>query len=126
MGWDISEKGFKVVLSADVPRMVSDNLRADVDRFLAAHDLTVADIDSWVCHPGGPRVLMAFAEALDIDKSALQVTWDHLEQVGNLSSTSVLMVLEDTLRDHRPPPGSKGMILAMGPAFCSELVLVEW
>ena len=126
MGWDISEKGFKVVLSADVPRMVSDNLRADVDVFLAEHGLTVGDIESWVCHPGGPKVLEAFASALDITSAELQVTWDHLAQVGNLSSTSVLMVLEDTIRDHRPPPGSKGMILAMGPAFCSELVLVEW
>ncbi len=126
MGWDISEKGFKIVLSSDVPRMVQDHLRPDVDRFLAEHGLTVKDIRSWVCHPGGPKVLEAFETALGIDKAALQVTWDHLLHVGNLSSTSVLMVLEDTLRDHRPPPGSMGLILAMGPAFCSELVLVEW
>ncbi len=106
--------------------MVSDNLRADVDAFLAEQGLTLADIESYVCHPGGPKVLEAFAEALDITKHDLQVTWDHLEQVGNLSSTSVLMVLEDTIRNQRPRPGSRGLILAMGPAFCSELVLVEW
>jgi alkylresorcinol/alkylpyrone synthase len=126
MGWDISEKGFQVVLSAAVPSMVRDHLRRDVDILLTEQNLRITDIESWVCHPGGPKVLEAFAAALDIDRSALQVTWDHLANVGNLSSTSVLMVLEDTIRDHRPPPGAKGMILAMGPAFCSELVLVEW
>jgi alkylresorcinol/alkylpyrone synthase len=65
-------------------------------------------------------------ESLELSPDALAVTWKSLREVGNLSSTSVLLVLEDTLASHRPPPGSYGMLLAMGPGFCSELVLLRW
>jgi alkylresorcinol/alkylpyrone synthase len=126
MGWEISEKGFQVVLSAEVPAMVSGHLRQDVDRFLADHGTGREQIKSWVAHPGGPRVLEAMAETLELGNGELDVTWRSLGEVGNLSSTSVLLVLEETLREHRPEPGSLGMLLAMGPAFCSELVLLEW
>lgn len=126
MGWDISETGFKIVLSADVPVVARDMLRPDVDAFLAEHGLTRSDIASWVCHPGGPKVLEAMQESLELPEGALDVTWRSLREVGNLSSTSVLLVLEETLENHRPPPGSYGMLIAMGPGFCSELVLLEW
>jgi alkylresorcinol/alkylpyrone synthase len=126
MGWDVSERGFGIVLSADVPKMVTDNLRRDVDRFLADHGLGRGDVASWVCHPGGPKVLLAMEEALELDSDALAVTWRSLREVGNLSSTSVLLVLQETMAEHRPPPGSYGMITAMGPGFCSELVLLRW
>ncbi len=126
MGWRITERGFQVVLSAEVPEMVRRHLRADVDRFLADHGLDRRQIASWVAHPGGPRVLEAMAESLELPEEALAVTWRSLQEVGNLSSTSVLLVLDETLREHRPPPGSPGMMLAMGPGFCSELVLLEW
>lgn len=126
MGWDISEKGFQVVLSAQVPEVVRQHLRQDVDSFLAGHGLTRSDITSWVAHPGGPRVLEAMQESLEIPRQALSLTWDSLEKVGNLSSASVLFVLEDTMRHRRPEPGSRGLLLALGPGFCSELVLLEW
>ncbi len=126
MGWDISERGFGIVLSADVPKMVTDHLRQDVDQFLADHDLTRDDIASWVCHPGGPKVLQAMEEGLELGPEALAVTWKSLREVGNLSSTSVLLVLRETMDKHRPAPGSYGVITAMGPGFCSELVLVRW
>ncbi|MEM7353687.1 MAG: 3-oxoacyl-[acyl-carrier-protein] synthase III C-terminal domain-containing protein [Acidobacteriota bacterium] len=126
MGWDISERGFGIVLSAEVPQMVTDHLRHDVDAFLAEHELTRGDIASWVCHPGGPKVLEAMEQSLELSRDALAVTWRSLQEVGNLSSTSVLLVLQETMSDHRPPAGSYGMITAMGPGFCSELVLVRW
>jgi alkylresorcinol/alkylpyrone synthase len=126
MGWDISEEGFRIVLSAGVPQVVRDHLREDVDAFLAEHGLTRREIASWVCHPGGPKVLEAMEETLELPPEALAVTWKSLREVGNLSSTSVLLVLADTLQEHRPPPGSYGMLLAMGPGFCSELVLLQW
>jgi alkylresorcinol/alkylpyrone synthase len=126
MGWDISENGFQIVLSADVPQVVRDFVRRDVDSFLADHGLVQSDIVSWVCHPGGPKVLEAMQETLGLPDDALAVTWESLQTVGNLSSTSVLLVLADTLEKHRPPPGSYGMLMAMGPGFCSELVLLEW
>lgn len=126
MGWDISERGFKIVLSAEVPEVAREHLGRDVDAFLADHALARHDIDSWVCHPGGPKVLTAMQEALGVDDEALALTWRSLREVGNLSSTSVLLVLADTLRERRPPPGSFGMLIAMGPGFCSELVLLQW
>lgn len=125
MGWDISERGFGIVLSAEVPEMAR-HLRGDVDAFLAEHDLTRGDIASWVCHPGGPRVLEALEESLELGNGELDVTWRSLREVGNLSSTSVLLVLEETMARHRPAEGSFGMLLAMGPGFCSELVLLRW
>ena len=126
MGWDISERGFQVVLSAEVPEMVRRHLRQDVDAFLAERGLERADLASWVAHPGGPKVLEAMQEELELPPEALALTWRSLREVGNLSSTSVLLVLEETLEGHRTAPGSLGLLLAMGPGFCSELVLLRW
>lgn len=126
MGWDISESGFQIVLSADVPKVVEEHLRPDVDAFLGERGLTRADIASWVCHPGGPKVLEAMEQALATSPGALALTWKSLREVGNLSSTSVLLVLAATLTEARPPEGSLGMLLALGPGFCSELVLLRW
>jgi alkylresorcinol/alkylpyrone synthase len=126
MGWDISETGFKIVLSADVPKVVEEHMKEDVDSFLADHGLSRADIASWVCHPGGPKVLETMQETLELPEGALDVTWRSLREVGNLSSTSVLIVLEETMANRRPAPGSWGLLTAMGPGFCSELVLLRW
>ncbi len=126
MGWRISEGGFRIVLSAEVPKMVEQHLRQDVDAFLAEHELTRDEISTWICHPGGPKVLDAMADALALPPGALDLTWRSLREVGNLSSTSVLLVLESTMQQARPAPGSWGVLLAMGPGFCSELVLLQW
>ncbi|RDG39137.1 type III polyketide synthase [Streptomyces corynorhini] len=126
MGWDITGSGFRIVLDASVPDLVRKNLGADVETFLADHGLTRRDITVWVCHPGGPKVLEAIEEVLDLPDGALDVTWRSLAAVGNMSSSSVLHVLRDTLAERRPPPGSAGLLLAMGPGFCSELVLLRW
>jgi alkylresorcinol/alkylpyrone synthase len=126
MGWDISEQGFRIVLSADVPAVVRRFLRRDVDAFLAEHRLSREDVAVWVSHPGGPKVLEAMQEALELPDDALESAWRSLREVGNLSSTSVLLVLEETLEQRAPEPGSHGLMLAMGPGFCSELVLLRW
>jgi alkylresorcinol/alkylpyrone synthase len=125
MGWDISEQGFQIVLSAEVPAVVRRHLRADVDAFLAANGLSRADIGWWVSHPGGPKVLEAMAEALELPDGALDLSWQTLREHGNLSSTSVLLVLRGMLESRPPEPGSHGVLLAMGPGFCSELVLLK-
>jgi alkylresorcinol/alkylpyrone synthase len=126
MGWDVTDTGFRVVLSADVPEVARRFLRADVDAFLAEHGLARRDISTWIAHPGGPKVLQAMAAALEVDDAALAPAWRSLREVGNLSSTSVLLVLQDIMANHAPPAGSFGVITAMGPGFCSELVLVRW
>lgn len=125
MGFDVTSGGLRIVLDAKVPTVVSQYIRDDVDGFLAANGLTRADVQWWVCHPGGPKVIEALEDALEVPRKALQLTWDSLSRIGNLSSASVLHVLEDTLRDRPPRPGSYGIVMAMGPGFCSELVLVR-
>ncbi len=126
MGWDISEKGFRIVLSPDVPETVLRHLGADVDEFLAEQGLRRSDVKSWVMHTGGPKVLEATAEALGLEKKDLEASWECLRKVGNLSSTSVLLVLEDVYKNRRPQPGTLSILAAMGPGFCSELVLLRW
>lgn len=125
MGWKIGSDGFRIVLSADVPDVVAEHLPGDVDTFLTEHGLARGDVSTWVAHPGGPRVLEALESSLDLPADALARTWRSLAEVGNLSSASVLMVLRDALREGRPRPGAHGLMLAMGPGFCSELVLLR-
>ena len=126
MGWDISEKGFRIVLSREIPNLVRKNLANDLDEFLAERKLTRADIGSWVVHTGGPKILEATAEALGLKNGELDVSWQCLRRTGNLSSASVLVVLEEVMKNRRPQPGTLGLLAAMGPGFCSEFLLLEW
>jgi alkylresorcinol/alkylpyrone synthase len=126
MGWDVGGSGFRIVLAATVADVVEKYLRDDVDAFLAGHGLAVADVGCWVAHPGGPKVIAAVTRALDLPDDALELSRRHLAGRGNLSSSSVLQVLESTIAHRRPEPGTPGMLLAMGPGFCAELVLLEW
>lgn len=125
MGFDVGHRGLRIVLDAEVPALVGRYLGDDVDGFLADHDLTRADIGWWVCHPGGPKVIDALRDTLGLAEHDVALTRSSLARIGNLSSASVLHVLEDTLRDRPPAPGSPGLLMAMGPGFCSELVLLE-
>jgi len=125
MGWDIGPTGLRIVLDASVPDLVRTHLGGDVHQFLDDHGLSQDDIGFYVAHPGGPKVLEAVQEALGVPRDAVQLTWDSLADIGNLSSASVLHVLADTLRLRPPEPGSYGLLLAMGPGFCSELVLLQ-
>jgi alkylresorcinol/alkylpyrone synthase len=125
MGWDVDSSGFRLVLSPDVPKVVEKYLGDDVTEFLAAHGLQISDIAAWVSHPGGPKVIEAITATLGLPDDALELTWRSLAEVGNLSSASVLHVLRDTMAK-QPPAGSAGLMMAMGPGFCSELVLLRW
>ncbi|MGC2420299.1 MAG: 3-oxoacyl-[acyl-carrier-protein] synthase III C-terminal domain-containing protein [Candidatus Acidiferrales bacterium] len=126
MGWDISEKGFRIVLSPEVPDTVVRHLGGDVDTFLGEQGLSRGDIKSWIMHTGGPKVLEATATALDLTEKDLVASWESLRKVGNISSTSVLLVLEDVYKHRRPKPGTLSILAAMGPGFCGELVLLRW
>ena len=108
-----------------LPAVVERYLADDVTGFLASHDLEVSDVGAWVSHPGGPKVIEAITATLGLPDEALELTWRSLAEVGNLSSASVLHVLRDTMAK-RPPAGSPGVLMAMGPGFCSELVLLRW
>lgn len=126
MGWNISENGFRIVLSPEVPKVVRDNLGPGVDAFLAEHGLTRSDIGSWIMHTGGPKVLEATEESLGLPREALEVSWEALRRVGNLSSASVLVVLDEVMKHRRPAPGTYSLLAAMGPGFCCEMLLLEW
>ena len=125
MGWDVGASGFRLVLSPDLPDLIERYFADDVTAFLAEHGLTIDDIGSWLSHPGGPKVLEAINAALGLDDAALELSWRSLSEIGNVSSASVLHILRDA-RDKPPPSGTPGLLMAMGPGFCAELVLLRW
>ncbi len=125
MGWNIGTNGFQIKLSTEVANVAEKYLGEDVRNFLSDQGLTPADVSTWVCHPGGPKVIEAVEHTLELPADALDYTRKSLRDNGNLSSVSVLDVLRANMADP-PPPGSFGLMLAMGPAFCSELVLLGW
>ncbi|OBG22027.1 polyketide synthase [Mycobacterium sp. 852002-51057_SCH5723018] len=126
MGYDVGSAGFELVLSKDVAAVVEQYLNDDVTGFLGGHGLTTTDIGAWVSHPGGPKVIDAINASLSLPPEALELTWRSLGEIGNLSSASVLHVLRDTIAKRPPPSESPGLMIAMGPGFCSELVLLRW
>jgi alkylresorcinol/alkylpyrone synthase len=125
MGWNVSSSGFQLVMSRDVPKMADDHLGGEIDRFLADHGLTTADIGTWVCHPGGPKVLDSITNAVGMPAEALRHSWESMRDNGNISSASVLDVLDRTIAT-APTEGSLGVMLAMGPGFGFELLLLGW
>ncbi|MFD9406386.1 type III polyketide synthase [Streptomyces sp. NPDC059989] len=126
LGWDIGHWGMRMVLGRELPDLVRLHVAEEVETFLAAHDLKPADVDAWICHPGGPRILDALAEALGLPEPAFAASRRSLAAVGNLSSASVLHILGGIQTAGPPPPGSVGLMLAFGPGFASELVLLRW
>jgi alkylresorcinol/alkylpyrone synthase len=126
IGFMVGGNGFEIVLTAGVAEVIEQNFPADVAAFLAGRGLTVADVAWWVAHPGGPRVLDAFATALEVPKSAFARSWACLDRVGNLSSSAVLHVLADTLALGSEAPGAPGLLFALGPGVSAEFVLLEW
>ncbi|MEB3981851.1 type III polyketide synthase [Mycobacterium sp. 663a-19] len=125
MGWNVDSTGLQFTLSPELPSVIERYLADDVNTFLAKHGLTKDDIGAWVAHPGGPKVIGAITKSVQLPPEALELTWRSLGEVGNLSSASVLHILRDTAA--KPPPsGSPGLLLAMGPGFSSEMVLLRW
>jgi alkylresorcinol/alkylpyrone synthase len=125
LGWRLGSDGFRIVLTADLADVVERRLAGTVTSFLSSHGLAVADITSWICHPGGPKVLDAVRDSLKIPERALTLSRESLAEAGNLSSASVLHVLEQA-RKVRQPPGSFGLMVGLGPGVSAELVLLRW
>jgi alkylresorcinol/alkylpyrone synthase len=126
LGWRLGADGFRIVLTAELADVVERHLAGSVTAFLAAHGLTVDEIAAWVCHPGGPKVIDAIQNSLKLPDSAVDLSRRSLAEVGNLSSASVLHVLEKTLAADPPPPGSTGLMIGLGPGISVELVLLRW
>src|SRR5512141_254830 len=123
MGWEVGASGFKVLLSADIAELAHSEVRPIIESFLGRHNLTIADVDHWLVHPGGPRVIQALEDGLGLPDEALSLSWESLAEVGNISSASVLLILDKTMRNVQLKPGEVGVLMAMGPAFSAELVL---
>ena len=126
MGWDMSETGFKVLLSSDVTELVMTGLSPALDTFLAEHGLCSDQIDRWLVHPGGPKIIQAIETALGLKMGMLARSREQLASVGNLSSAAVLVMVEKVLQEQPPLPGMHGLLMAMGPGFNAELILLEW
>ena len=124
MGWDIVSSGFQIVLSGDVPKIVVDNVKPNLDSFLGEDRLTASDIQFMVSHPGGPKVLDQLTVVCGKEKDDFKHSWNSLGEKGNMSSVSVLHVLEKTIGDKRTKD-QLGLMVAMGPAFCSEMALIK-
>lgn len=122
MGWDMVDTGFKLVLSGNVPEIVKEHVGKDVAAFLGGHGISMAEVANLVSHPGGPKVLKALAEVLEKGDALFAQSWESLKQQGNMSSVSVLNVLERSL-DQKTLNTGYALALAMGPAFNSEVAL---
>jgi alkylresorcinol/alkylpyrone synthase len=126
LGWRLASDGFRIVLTADLADVIERRLGGSVSSFLAEHYLTVEDVSAWICHPGGPKVMDAIQESLKLPDSAMEPSRRSLAEVGNLSSASVLHILEKTIGAGPPPPGSVGLMIGLGPGVSAELVLLRW
>jgi predicted naringenin-chalcone synthase len=125
MGFQLKEHGLHIVLDRDVPRRLEGQVRPLVEALLADHGLSLADVRFTVIHPGGRRIL----EDLDRDLGVGALTvpsWEVLRRYGNLSSATVLFVLDDLLGRAPPPVGAHGILAAFGPGFSCELSLLRW
>lgn len=126
LGWEIGDWGFRMVLGREIPELVRLHVAGEIEEFLAGHDLKPSDVSAWICHPGGPKVLDALSDALSLPDTAFGPSRQSLAAVGNLSSASVLHILRDIEASGPPEPGSVGLMIAFGPGFASELVLLRW
>lgn len=125
LGWRVGGSGLRIVLAPGLPGVIEQNLADDVRALLEPHDLKARDVGVWVVHAGGPRIVDAVRDALDLDDEAVAPTRGVLARTGNLSSASVLHVLADAM-DRPHDPGTWGVALAFGPGVGAELALLRW
>lgn len=135
MGWDISEKGFGIVISRDIPTIVHTFMRESIQDILLRNSMDVANISHFITHPGGAKVLEAYQDSLNLPREKFAHTWDVLKEFGNMSAGSVLFVLDRFMReiaDRRAESADTeieneyGLLGALGPGFSSELLLLRW
>ncbi len=126
LGFNPGSTGFRIILTGGIADVVDTHFERDVAEFLDANGVELESVAEFFAHPGGPRVLEAFARALHVDDSALAASWRSMAAVGNLSSSSILHVLADSLDAGTRRPGDDGLLFALGPGLSAELVLLRW
>ena len=125
MGWDMVDTGMQVVFSSRIPHIVQTLMRENVTEFLSPFGLVLDDIDHWILHPGGAKVIDAYQAALAIDPERLGHTRAVLRNCGNMSSTTVFFVLDAFLKVGQPGLGEYGVLAVLGPGFSCELALIQ-
>ena len=123
MGWDIVDKGFKVLFSKDIPAIVEKLVKPNIDELLSNNRLSVQDIRYYITHPGGMKVLLAYSKSLGLEENNFSLSREVLKENGNMSSPTVLFVLKKFLDRKDYISGKKGIISSLGPGFSSELLL---
>jgi alkylresorcinol/alkylpyrone synthase len=126
MGWDFTNQGMRLVLSRRLPAVVKRMMPGVISQFLSIHRLAISDVGYWIFHPGSAKVMDAYREALGLPPEKLQWARDFLRQYANLSSASVLFILNHIMQQGDPQPGDYGLVVAVGPGFSAELVLLKW
>ncbi len=126
MGWRISSEGFKIVLSKSIPSIVTTLVRTNIEELLSSYGMDIKDIRHYAAHPGGAKVMEAYAEALALSNGELRHSLDILRENGNMSSATVFFILDRLLRETKNETGARGLVSALGPGFSSELVLLQW
>ena len=125
MGWNIVSKGLQVIFAQRIPDIVKEHAAKDIDDFLITHNLSLKDISAFLFHPGGTKVLKAYETALELTNNELALSWDILNDYGNISSVTVLFILERFMNQNRQGGDGYGLITALGPGFCSESMLIK-
>ncbi len=126
MGFDLRDSGFHIVLSKDVPELIRERVRELVEGFLARQKLRKEDISAFILHPGGQKLLSFMEAELGLSRADTKFSWDVLRRFGNLSSASVLFILQEWLSKRDMPSGSYGLLMAFGPGFTAEMILLQW
>jgi predicted naringenin-chalcone synthase len=122
MTWTVADNGFEMTLAKSVPGLIAAHLRPWLERWLAQRGLNVREIGSWAIHPGGPRILDAVEEALDLDKKRTALARDVFAEHGNMSSPTILFILERMRRQSAPRPC---VALGFGPGLTAEAALIQ-
>ena len=125
MTWDVTDLGFRMGLSPEVPAVLGRHVGPMVTRLLGRHGLTVADVDAWAVHPGGPRILDVVEDRLGLPADALAASRQVLSAHGNCSSATVLLVLDALRAAGRPRPGRPALVLAFGPGLTLYAALLR-
>lgn len=126
MGWDFTSDGMRLVLARDIPEVVRDRIAPVVSAFAQRHGFAVNALDHHVLHPGGPKVMSTYRKSFDLSDEALHLARGCMREYGNLSSAAVLFMLSSLMASGRPKPGDMGLMLALGPAFGAEMLVLAW
>ena len=126
MGFDLRDSGFHIVLSKDVPQLIREKVRGLADDFLARNGLKRGDVSAFLLHPGGQKLLSFMEAELELTRADTEISWDVLRRYGNLSSASVLFILQQWMARREMPPESFGLLMAFGPGFTAEMILLQW